>query len=114
MHKYQRFSIDSAAAVGSLVVKCWANDHGGPGFESVWCTLHILHFLSDIYFLVSKILSPMCSGNGRSPLGTPEPVLHIPIWPLDQNRGVEMATVETRSEPYDQLDIEIQPASYIG
>ena len=26
---------------------------------------YILHFLSDIYFLVSKILSMMCSGNER-------------------------------------------------
>ena len=44
--------------------------------------------------------------------GTPEPALHIPRWPLDQSeysaflnkrpqRGRD-ATVETRSEPYDE------------
>ena len=59
MHKYQRFSVDSAAAVGSLVVRVLGSDHGVLASNPSGAPFHILHFVRDIYFLVSKILSPM-------------------------------------------------------
>ena len=34
-------------------------DHGVLGSNPSGAPFHILHFMSDIYFLVSKILSPM-------------------------------------------------------
>ena len=39
--------------------ECWTTDHGVPGSNLSGVPFHILHFVSDIYFLVSKILSPM-------------------------------------------------------
>ena len=38
MHKWQRFSVDSAAAIVGLVVRVLDHWTWGPGFVSVWCT----------------------------------------------------------------------------
>ena len=48
MHKYQRFSVDSAAAVGSLVVRvlCWATDHGVHGSNPSGAPFDILQMQS--------------------------------------------------------------------
>ena len=54
MHKYQGFSIDSAAAVGSLVVRALNYWSWGPGFESDFLTSFISWGI--FYFLFWKIL----------------------------------------------------------
>ena len=59
VHKYQRFSVDPAAAVGSLVVSVGLLLIMGSRVRIRLVHFHVLHFVSDIYFLVSKILSSM-------------------------------------------------------